>query len=104
MIGLLNVGSLIFGLIAWILPVVNLAQRTKQGDQKWGLLSVISISACAIALNLQFYYINYLVNIEDWSALMDITGAQSFVASVLVTVTILLNAITLIVYRLRKVR
>ncbi len=99
MIGLLNIGSLVLGLIAWILPGVNLMRSEKTGDKNWVTLSIISLSACAISLFFQMYYNYHLVKIEDWSALMDTTGAVLFAAIMLLSVTIILNAITLIVYR-----
>lgn len=99
MIGLLNLGSLVLGLIAWILPVVNLMRYEKHDHRNWVTLSIMSVSACAIALCFQIIYSYHLVKIEDWSALMDTTGAVAFAAAVLLIVTIILNAITLIVYR-----
>lgn len=101
--GLLNVGSLVLGLIAWLLPIINMAKSKKRNHDNWAVLSVMSISACAISLCLQIFYNNHLVKIEDWSALMDTTGAVTFVSAVLLTVTIILNAITLIIYRNRTV-
>lgn len=95
----LNVGSLVLGLIAWILPIVNLLREKKQEYTKWVVLSIISISACAISICFQVFYSYHLVKIEDISALMDTIGAVAFASAVLVTVTILLNAITLFVYR-----
>jgi len=101
MIVSLNVGSLVIGLIAWLLPVVGLMQ-SKQNDFKiWGVLSSLSLSACAISLIFQMYYQYHLVNIEDWSALMDTTGAVIFAATVLLSVTVILNILTLIVFRKR---
>lgn len=99
MITLLNPASLVLGLIAWILPVINLMQHKKHDNRNWVVLSTISLSACAISLFFQILYTNHLVNICDWTALMDITNSLVFVASVLIVVTIILNAITLIVYR-----
>ncbi len=99
MIGLLNLGSLVLGLIALILPVVNLMRYKKHSHRNWVSLSIMSISACAISLCFQIFYNYHLVKIEDWSALMDITGAVVYVAATLFIVTIILNAITLIVYR-----
>ena len=99
MIGLLNLGSLVLGVIAWILPVVNLMRYKNQGNRNWAFLSIMSISACAISLCFQILYGYHLVKIEDWSALMDTTGAAAFAAIILLTVTIILNAITLIAYR-----
>lgn len=95
MVGLLNLGSLVLGLIAWTLPLVNLMRYRKN----WVILSIMSISACAISLCFQIFYNYHLVNIEDWAALMDTTGAVVLVSVVLVTVTLLLNIFTLIEYR-----
>ena|SRR5699024_8521542 len=100
MIGLLNFGSLVLGLIAWILPVVNLTWYTKN----WVALSIMSISACGISLFFQIFNIYNRVKIEDWSALMDTMGAKLFSAVFLLIVTIILNVITLIVYRIRTVK
>lgn len=99
MIGLLNVASLALGLIAWILPVVNLMRHDKENNRHWAAFSIISLGACAVSLYFQIYYNYHLVKIEDWSALMDTTGAVVFASTVLLVVTILLNAITLVVYR-----
>jgi len=104
MIGLLNLGSLMFGLIAWILPVVNLLRYKKYNNRKWVTLSIMSISACAISLCFQIFYNNHLVKISDWSALMDTTDAVVLVAAVLLIVTIILNVITLFVYRDRTAK
>lgn len=104
MIGLLNLGSLMLGLIAWILPVVNLMRYEKHDHRTWVALSFVSISACAISLCFQIFNTYHLVKIEDLSALMDTTGAVAFVATVLLIVTIILNVITLIVYRDKTVK
>lgn len=97
--GWLNIGSLALGLIAWIIPVFNLLRDKKQVNKKWVVFSIISISACAISICFQIFYNYHLVKIEDWSALMDTMGAVASASAVLVIVTILLNALTLIVYR-----
>ncbi len=99
MIGLLNLGSLILGLVAWLLPVVNLMHSKKHGNRNWAVFSMMSLMACAISLSFQITYNNHLVKIEDWSALMDTSDAVASAASILLSVTILLNALTLIVYR-----
>ncbi|MDW7652214.1 MAG: hypothetical protein SCK29_05265 [Bacillota bacterium] len=90
------------GLIAWILPAVNLMRYNKHDHKHWVTLSVMSISACASSLCFQIFNINHLVNVKDWSALMDTMGSVAYVATVLLIVTIILNAITLIVYRERR--
>ena len=94
----LNLGSLVFGLIAWILPVVNLVQRNKADHRNWVVFSIVSVSACAISLCMQIFYTNHLVKLEDWSALMDTSSAVALIATILLVVTIMLNAFTLVVY------
>ena len=54
--GWLNLGSLLLGLIAWILPVVNLVQHNKADHRNWVAFSVASVSACAISLCMQIFY------------------------------------------------
>jgi cytochrome c oxidase subunit 4 len=90
----LNLGSLVLGLIAWILPVINLVRR----NRKWTVLSLASVSACAISLCMQIFYTDYLVRIADWSALMDTSSAVAMVSTLLLVVTIILNAVSLVVY------
>lgn len=100
--GWLNLGSLILGLAAWMLPVVNLMQHNKANFRNWVVFSVASVSACAISLCMQIFYTNHLVNLADWSALMDISQTVALVAALLLTLTIILNAITLFVYTKTK--
>lgn len=93
----LNLGSLVFGLIAWILPVINLVQRNKADRRNWVVFSIASIGACAISLCLQIFYTDHLVKTEDWSALMDTSSAVATVATILLAVTIILNAAAVVV-------
>jgi len=97
-VGLLNLGSLGLGLVAWILAIVNLINYRNKNNNNWAIRAVLSLSACATAIYFQMIYSNYLVKIEDWSALMDTAGAVNFVAGVLLAVTVLLNGITLVIY------
>lgn len=99
MFGLLNIGSLLLGLIAWILPIVNLTRDKKQENKNWVILSTISISACSISLCFQIFYTYHKVTVEDWGALLDTMYTITFVSTALIIVTIVLNVITLIVYR-----
>ncbi|TYS16611.1 hypothetical protein FZC78_11500 [Rossellomorea vietnamensis] len=100
MFSMLNLGSLILGCIAWILPFVCIMGYRKKDLKTWGTSAVLSISACAISLCFQIIYQNHLVNIEDWSAIMDTSGALVFVSVVLVSVTILLNAVGYFLHRM----
>jgi len=84
--GLLNLGSLLLGLIAWILPVINLANNNKAEHKNWVVISISSVSTCAIALYMQILYGNHLVKIEDWSALMDTSLGVALVSAILLVV------------------
>jgi cytochrome c oxidase subunit 4 len=88
----LNLGSLVLGMIAWILPVVHLVM-CKADHRKWTVLSAASISACAVSLWLQIVYTDHLVKIEDWSALMDTSSTVAMVSALLLAVTLILNAV-----------
>lgn len=92
--GLLNLGSLVLGLIAWILPVFNLSRRDKAGRRGRAALSAASFVACAAALCMQIFYADHLVRIEDWSALADTSHAAAWVSAVLLAVTVILNAVS----------
>ena len=100
--GCLNKGSLLFGLIALVIPIINLMMQYKSASKNLGILSGISISACAISLCMQILYANQLVNIQDWTALMDLTDTVAKVSSVLLIATITLNIITYITYNRKR--
>ena len=101
MIGLLNLGSLILGLIAWIVPVISLMRIKKGNNQNYLALSAISFSSCAISLSLQSFNISHMKKMEDWAALMDTTDALAVLSTVLITGTIILNIVHLFMKRRR---
>jgi cytochrome c oxidase subunit 4 len=87
----LNFGSLFFGLVSWCVPVVFLGKKTplsKEGSMKVVFYSLVS---AMISLFMQVLYTKHLVDINDWSALLDIQGGVVFSASVLLFITIALN-------------
>ncbi|ANC77637.1 hypothetical protein ABE65_012855 [Fictibacillus phosphorivorans] len=96
MFGLLNVGSLVLGLIALVLPVVNIFLKK---NKSWMMFSIISISACAVSLSFQIFYTYHKVTIEDWSALNDTMYTTAYASAALLLITIILNVMTLVVYR-----
>lgn len=97
MIGILNLSSLVLGVIAWILPIFSLSQDKKK--RNWAIYSILSLLACTISLFFQLLYNHHLVQIEDWSALMDTSRGVVVAASVLLVVTIVLNIINFVVRR-----
>lgn len=100
--GWLNLGSLVLGLVAWLLPVVNLVRSGKAGQRNFAVLSIVSVSTCAVSLCLQIFYTDYLVKIGDWAALMDTSSAVALVSATLLVITLVLNAVALIVYYKKK--
>ena len=94
----LNFGSLVLGLIAFILPLINVARYEKL-SKHWVTLSIVSLSACSISLFLQIYSFYERVKANDWAALMDTMDVIASVPAILLIVTIILNAITLFMYR-----
>lgn len=92
----LNVGSLIFGLMAWGIPVIGMIQYRKGDLRRKVIFSVVSLGACAISLCMQIFYTDYLVKIADWTALMDISSAVAKVSFILLMVTLILNGISLV--------
>ena len=71
-------------------------------NDNWATYSIMSISACAIAINLQVIYSNHVVQIGDWSALMDTSGTSTLLSIVLLISTLVLNLISLAMYRTKK--
>ncbi|WP_281885195.1 hypothetical protein [Paenibacillus sp. YYML68] len=93
MTGWLNLMSLIFGLIAWLVPIVYLLRTEKQADRNRMTSWAISMSSCAISLLLQLFHFYFMVKNEDFGAMIDTNGVVQFAATVLVVGTILLNAV-----------
>ncbi len=96
---LLNLGSLVLGLIASLLPIVTLVTQNRAHSRNWMIMSVVSIGACGISLCLQLFYSAHLVRIEDWSALMDSANAAAWVSAALLACTLVLNALSLAAHR-----
>jgi len=85
--------SILLGLIAWLLPLINLGIENKAKNKNWVVLSLASVSACAISLCIQLFTTNSWDK-SDWSV-----DFIAYVALVLLVGTITLNVITLVVYR-----
>ena len=102
MITILNIASLVLGLASWFMPVISIILY-KYKDRDIGIGSfILSLSTCLISLFFQIIQTNHLVNIEDWSAILDTYRAVTYSAVILVITTITLNILTYNFYR--KVR
>lgn len=82
-----NLGSIVLGLWAWIIPSIVLIKRNKFNK----FYSILSFVLCICALLCQFLEINRLVKIEDFSAIADTIGAIVQGAIIFTVVTIILN-------------
>lgn len=90
---ILHLGSIILGLVAWIVPFLAFNNLKKAMKHMF-----ISFSACTASLCLQFFEINNRVQIRDWSALMDTIGVLKWVVVTLVVITFILNLMVLAAY------
>ncbi len=96
--GWLNIVSILCGLIAVVIPIINLIREDKHNSKNLGVLSGISIGSCAISLCIQMFYANHLIDIGDFTAIMDIFPTVTSVSMVLVIVTIVLNIMIYMIY------
>lgn len=94
MTSLLNLGSLIFGVISWIIPTTLLIRgRDAIKTRTKGMF--YSFSSASIAIFMQILYTKHLVDISDWSALMVTQGGVVLAVSILLIVLIALNSLML---------
>lgn len=91
----LNIGSLLLGLTAWLIPIISLVKGNKKTIQHMPSLTLLSMSSAILSLWLQILYSYYLLKISDWSALLDTTGAVVIVALLLIVGTFLLNILNI---------
>ena len=90
--GLLNIGSLILGLFAWMIPVVILLK--KNASQRIAIKGTALSFICALlSLLMQMIGTKQLVDQNDWSALMDTQGALVFGAIVMLAIVLVLNGV-----------
>ena len=66
MYGWLNVGSLLLGLAALIIPVIIIVRYKKTGNRNQPVLYTTSMCACALSLFFQICNNDHLVKIKDW--------------------------------------
>lgn len=98
---LFNLGSLLFGLIAWAIPILIISKSNIRIKRCYKYI-IISFSSCVISLCLQLFEIGYRVEINDLVAIMDTIDVLKWVSVVLVVVTIILNVLALIICNKNK--
>lgn len=93
-----SVFSLLFGLIAWFIPIWKLLRRDYHHP---GLSVLASMTAALLSLITQFLQISSNVAEGDWAAIEDTIRALVMVVILFCCVTILLNSILLILKKNR---
>ena len=73
--GMLNLASIVLGLIGWAVPVFQLGRMVKSGTGTGRYGHILSMGACALAIWCQIRYNEYLIDIEDWGAIVDTIDA-----------------------------
>lgn len=82
--------SVILGLAAWIIAVIGIVKKSSENKY----LCLASLSACLLSLYCQLLLLNsYAHDERQWGAIIDALGALSFVAPILIAVTVILNLI-----------
>ena len=89
--GMLNLGSVVFGLIGWAVPVIQIRCLSKGKKGLGRYAHILSMGACCLAIWFQICYNEHLVNIGDWIALMDTIDAVCKVSVFLLITTLLIN-------------
>lgn len=90
---MLNIGSLILGVSAWIFGGFAIAAPKASTSYR---NTFASISFCAISLVLQFFEINRRVILGDYAAIEDTIRAILIASIALVSITIILNIFAVI--------
>jgi len=90
---MLNIGSLISGIGAWLFGFFAITCVKMPNVQK---NSTVSFSLCIFSVILQLFEINRRVVLGDYAAIEDTIKAVLLASVLLVSVTIILNLIALI--------
>ena len=80
-----HLGSIFLGLMAWGIPLAAIALKKKSN------CCGLSFTCCCCALAFQIFEIKHMIDIGDYSAVMDTTKAISIAVIVLVTGTLIIN-------------
>lgn len=88
-----NLMSIFLGVTALALPPLGGALLARQG-RRWHWCMTLSLAACATSLYGQIAYTRYLVEIQDFSALLDTQAAVQRSAMVLLLAVLLVNGVT----------
>lgn len=88
-----NLMSIFLGLAALALPPLGGALLARKG-RRWHWCMALSLAACAISLYGWIAYTRYLVEIQDFSALLDTQPAGQMVSGAVLLAVLLVNGVT----------
>ena len=88
-----NLMSIFLGLAALVLPPLGGALLARKG-RRWHWCIAVSLAACAISLYGWIAYTRYLVEIQNFSALLDTQPAGQMVSGALLLAVLLVNGFT----------
>jgi len=88
-----NLMSIFLGLAALVLPPLGGVLLARKG-RRWHWCIAVSLAACAISLYGWIAYTRYLVEIQDFSALLDTQPAGQMVSGALLLAVLLVNGVT----------
>lgn len=95
-----NLMSIFLGLAALALPPLGGALLARQG-RRWHWCMALSLAACAISLYGWIAYTRYLVEIQNFSALLDTQPAGQMVSGALLLSVLLVNGVTVAILETR---
>ena len=91
----LNLGSMLLGLTGWIAPLIWMKKMARGQVRRSGPGVALSLGCCGTSIWMQLWYGRHLVEIQDWSAILDTWPAVGWVALFLLATTLLLNFLLL---------
>lgn len=97
-----SISSIIFGLIAWIIPLVCIVQYKKLKLKTICISSIISFIFCAFSLFVQIFFVSIMVKLEDWSGLSDTIDVVLMVSLLLLIIALFLNSFIFILCYMKK--
>lgn len=83
------------GFAGMMLPLVGIALKGK--NKYVTVISFLSMICCATSLFFQICYQKFLVDVEDWSAMMDIAPSMMGISFLLLLITVILNIVFIVV-------
>ena len=93
---------LLFGLLAWIFPIVHIFQNKKKHFNYFGISSSFSFLFCAIAIYFPILNIDLLMRNQESGTVQDIAWGYNFGSIFLLMITIVLNLLSYRAYKNRQ--